>query len=225
MPARDVHATTTRTTRTTRAARAGLLTALSALTALAAAGLALAAPAGATAKASTPPAPAFLSAAELPPHPSSTWIADRVKDGVPEEMRFCLDAALPGYDSRYRAFRTDLDTSARQLTIVVGSDAKAKALAARLNKEIRSCPARIEQSDPEVEAEFRHYGTLPVEEGARVYGLHTTTSYGATDIRLLSVGRDGRAVTVVDWSQLGDFGDAPVPAFKKTTTTAVKKLY
>lgn len=223
MPTRDVHATT----RTTRAARAGMRTALSVLTALAAAaaGVALAAPAGATAKASAPARPAFLSAAELPPHPSSAWTADKVKDGVPDELRFCLDAALPGYDSRYRAFRTDLDTSARQLTIVVASDAKAKALAARLNKEIRSCPTRIEQSDPEIEAELRDYGTLPVEEGAHVYGLHTETSYGATDIRLLSVGRDGHAVTVVDWGQLGDFGDAPVPAFKKTTTTAVKKLY
>jgi len=216
----DVHATTS-----TRTGRAGRLTALSVLTALTAAALAFTAPAGATARVSTPPAPVFLSAAELPPHPSSAWTADRVRDGVPDELRLCLDEALPGYDSRYRAFRTDLDTSARQLTIVVGSDAKAKALATRLNKEIRSCAARIEQSDPEVEAESKDYGSLPVEEGAHVYGLHTTTSFGATDIRLLSVGRDGRAVTVVDWSQLGDFGDAPVPAFKKTTTTAVKKLY
>ena len=43
--------------------------------------------------------------------------------------------------------------------------------------------------------------------------------------RLLSVGRDGRTVTVVQWGQMGDFGDAPVAAFKKTTTTAVNKLY
>ncbi|WP_245879163.1 hypothetical protein [Streptomyces reticuliscabiei] len=231
MPIRDIHATTvtgsdsTRPTRAAGAARVGTLTALSALTALVVAGLALAAPAGATAKASAPTPPKFLSAAELPPHPSSAWTADRVKDGVPEELSFCLGAALPGYDSRYRAFRTDLDASARQLTIVVGSDAKAKALATRLNKEIRSCPTRIEQSDPEGEAESKDYGTLAVEEGAHVYGLHTETSYGATDIRLLSVGRDGRAVTVVDWSQLGGFEGAPVAAFKKTTTTAVKKLY
>ncbi len=205
-------------TRTVRATMTVTLTAL-------AAALALAAPAGATGKASTPVQPKFLSAAELPPHPSSAWTADKVKDGVPDEFTTCLGAALPGYDSRYREFRTELDTGARQMTIVVGSDAKAKALATRLNKEIRSCATRIEQSDPEIEAEFKDYGKLAVEEGAHVYGLHTETSYGATDINLLSVGRDGRAVTVVGWGQLGDFGDAPVPAFKKTTTTAVKKLY
>ncbi|GAA3873564.1 hypothetical protein GCM10023084_28150 [Streptomyces lacrimifluminis] len=221
---RTRHAQATTAT-STRATRAGLITALSALTALAAAGLALAAPAGATAKPSAPAQPKFLSAAELPPHPSSAWTAGRVKKGVPDELKSCFGGALPGHDSRYREFRTELDTGAVQLTLVAASNAKAKALAERLNKDMRSCAARIEQADPEIEAESRDYGTLAVEEGAHVYGLHTETSYGATDIHLLSVGRDGRAVTVVEWGQLGDFTGAPVKAFKKTTTTAVKKLY
>lgn len=200
--------------------RAGAVTvlAVAALTV----GAALTVPAGAAPRAAS--APRFLSASELPPHPSSTWTAGRVTDGVPDEMRFCLEEALLAYDSRYRSFRTDLDTSARQLTIVVGTAAKAKALASSLNKEFKSCAGRIE-ADPEVEATYKAYGSLPVEEGARVHGLHTETAWGATDIRLLSVGRDGRTVTVVDWSQLGDFSDAPVSAFKKTTTKAVDKLY
>ncbi|MCT9079564.1 hypothetical protein [Streptomyces fulvoviolaceus] len=196
---------------------AGALTVL-ATTALAL-GVTLAVQAGAT------PQTRFLSAAELPPHRSSSWTAGRVTDGVPVELRLCLDETLPGYDSRYRAFHTELDTGARQLTIGVGSTAKASALATRLNKEIRSCATRIEQADPETQAAYRSYGKVPVEEGARVHGLHTTTSWGATDIHLLSVGRDGRTVTVVEWSQLGDFDDAPVPAFKETTATAVNKLH
>ena len=219
-----------------------------ALTALAAASLALgtvlAGPAGATAtdasasthaptsasvkakaKAKTSAWPKFLSASQLPPHPTSSWRAGEVTDGVPDEMRFCIEDVLPGYDSKYRDFRTELETSAQQLTFVVGSDAKAKALAVGLNEEIRSCAARIEQSDPEIDATFKNYGKLPVEEGAHVYGLQTNTSWGAMDIHLLSVGRDGRAVTVVIWGQMGDFKDAPVKAFKKTTTTAVNKLY
>ncbi|KOV65965.1 hypothetical protein ADL00_18240 [Streptomyces sp. AS58] len=198
-----------------------------ALTALAAAALTtatvLAAPAGSAAPKHR--APAFLSASQLPPHPSSSWTAGKVTDGVPIELRFCLDDVFPGYDSRYRDFYTDLDTTARQLTIVTGSAGKAKALAGRMNKEIRSCAARAEQGNPEVEAYYRGYGTIPVEEGARVHGLLTETAWGAQDVRLMSVGRDGRTVTVVDWSQMGDFGDAPVRAFKKTTTTAVNKLY
>jgi len=198
-----------------------------AVTVLAVAGLtvgaALTVPAGAASEAAS--APRFLSASQLPPHPSSAWTAGKITDGVPDEMRFCLEEALLAYDSRYRPFHTDLDTSARQLTVVTGTAAKAKALASSLNKKFKSCAGRIEAADPEVEAAYKSYGSLPVEEGARVHGLHTETSWGATDIRLLSVGRDGRTVTVVHWSQLGDFSDAPVAAFKKTTTKAVNKLY
>ncbi|MFD6290119.1 hypothetical protein [Streptomyces sp. NPDC060205] len=206
-----------------------------AFTALAAAALAvgtvLAGPAGAVVNTSAPVSvtssgtPKFLSAAQLPPHPSSAWTAGKVTPGVPDELVFCLEDALPGYDSSYRDFRTDLETNAQQLTIVVGSNAKADALAKRLNKEIKACAAKAELADPEVEATLKDYGTLPVEEGAHVYGVHTNTSWGATDINLYSVGRDGRAVTVVKWGQMGDFSDAPVKAFKKTTTTAVNKLY
>ncbi|WP_329208065.1 hypothetical protein OG257_14965 [Streptomyces sp. NBC_00683] len=170
-------------------------------------------------------APAFLKASQLPPHPSSDWVAGPVTDGFPVELAYCLGEGVPAYDYRHRVFQTDLDTNAAQVTVIAGSDAKGKALAALLNEEIRSCADRIEQSDPETEAEGRDYGSLPVEEGARVHGLHTTTSYGATDVHLLSVGRDGRTVTVVSWGQMGTFADAPVAGFKNTTTTAVKRLY
>lgn len=200
--------------------RAGTLTAL-AVAALAA-GTALAAPAGAAAR-----APGFLAAADLPPHPTSSWTAGRVTAGVPEEVEMdrCLGMALGGgWNSWSRDFRTDLETSARQVSVVLADTKAAKGRFARLNQDIKSCPARIGQADPEVEATLRDYGTLSVEEGAHVYGLHTSTSWGATDIRLLSVGRDGRTVTVVDWGEMGDFTDAPVKAFKKTTVTAVNKL-
>lgn len=196
-----------------------------ALFAVAATGLALGATLAAPADAAPQAAPKFLSAAELPPHPSYTWKAGKVTDGVPDEFLGCLRETLPGYDSRYRPFTTDLETNAQQLTIVVGSTAKAKALADRLNKEMRECAARIEQAEPETDATYKSYGTLPVEEGARVHGLHTVTSWGASDVHLLSVGRDGRTVTVVQWGQMGDLAHAPVKAFKKTTTTAVDKLY
>ena len=197
-----------------------------ALLAVAVTGLALGATLASPADAAVPKtSPKFLSASELPPHPSSSWTAGKVTDGVPDGLLSCLQDTMPGYDSRYRAFHTDLDTGALQLTIVVGDTAKAKALATRLNKDIRTCPTRLEQADPEIEATHRNYGALPVEEGARVHGLHIEGSWGASDIHLLSVGRDGGTVTVVQWGQLGDFADAPVKAFRKTTTTAVNKLY
>ncbi|MFD8226339.1 hypothetical protein ACFV16_19445 [Streptomyces massasporeus] len=202
--------------------RASALTAL-AVAALAAGSVLTAPAAGAAPKAA---APKFLSASQLPPHPTSAWTAGPVTEGFPEGLGFCVSTeGVPSYDYRHREFRTDLDTGAVQLTVVADTAALAKALAKHYDDLIRTCADRIEQNDPDVEAEGRDYGTLPVEEGARVRGLHTKTSWGATDISLLSVGRDGRTVTVVQWGQMGDFGDAPVAAFKKTTTTAVNKLY
>ncbi|WP_371658044.1 hypothetical protein [Streptomyces sp. NBC_00280] len=200
----------------------------SALTALAvaalAAGTVLTAPAaGAAPKAATP---TFLSASQLPPHPTSSWTAGPVTEGFPEALGLCVSTeGVLDYDYRHREFRTDLDTNAVQLTVVTGTAAQAKALAKHYDDLIRTCAARIEKSSPDVEAEGRDYGTLPVEEGAHVRGLHTETSWGATDIALLSVGRDDKTVTVVKWGQMGDFDNAPVAAFKKTTTTAVNKLY
>ncbi|WP_055701572.1 MULTISPECIES: hypothetical protein [Streptomyces] len=189
-----------------------------------AAGTVLTAPtAGAAPKAA---APKFLSASQLPPHPTSSWTAGPVTEGFPEALGDCVSTeGVPSYDYRHRDFRTDLETSAVQLTVVTGTAAQAKGLAKHYDDLIRTCAERIEQASPDVAAEGRDYGKLPVEEGARVRGLHTETSGGATDVALLSVGRDGRTVTVVKWGQMGDFGDAPVAAFKKTTTTAVNKLY
>ncbi|SED53319.1 hypothetical protein SAMN05216532_4850 [Streptomyces sp. 2231.1] len=197
------------------------------LLALAVTGLALGATLATPANAAAAKAPGFLKAADLPPHPSSTWTAGKVTAGVPEavEQDRCLSMALGGGSNTwYREFRTDLDTSARQVSVRSSTTAAAKGRFSRLNKDIKSCAARIEKADPETEATLRDYGPLPVEEGAHVYGLHTVTTWGASDIRLLSVGRDGRTVTVVEWGQLGGFRGAPVKAFKKTTVTAVNKL-
>ncbi|MFF9753082.1 hypothetical protein ACF1FC_09755 [Streptomyces sp. NPDC014344] len=169
-------------------------------------------------------APRFLTASELPPHPTG-WTAGPVTDGFPEQLAYCLGEGVPAHDHRHRLFHTELDTSAVQVTVVTGSAAKGEALAARLNREIRTCADRLERTYPEIEAEGRFFGTLPVEEGATVHGLHTETSYGATDVNLLSVGRDGRTVTVVGWGQMGDFDDAPLAAFGKTAKKAVAKLH
>ncbi|MEV0976367.1 hypothetical protein [Streptomyces sp. NPDC049915] len=193
------------------------------LLALAVTGLTVASAGSAAAATKTP---GFLAAADLPPHPASSWTAGKVTPGVPPETGgdTCL-RALPGHEAAWhRDFRTDLDTNARQITAVLPDTRTAAQLASSLNADITSCAARIEQQNPDTQATGKDYGRLPVEDGAHVYGVHTETSWGASDVRLLSVGRDGRTVTVVEWAQLGGFEGTPVQAFKKTTTRAVNKL-
>ncbi|WP_030740150.1 hypothetical protein [Streptomyces sp. NRRL S-31] len=200
--------------------RAGTL--LTVAVAVAGSAVALAGPATAA-----PQAPGFLSVTDLPPDRTSSWTAGEVTAGIPEgtDRDTCLRALSGHRPAWHRDFRTDLDTNARQITVVLRDTRSAKRLASSLNKDVKSCAARIERQFPDTEATGRDYGELPVEEGAHVYGVHTETSWGAADVRLLSVGRDGRTVTVVNWAQLGGFEGVPVTAFKKTATSSVRKLH
>lgn len=73
-------------------------------------------------------------------------------------------------------------------------------------------------------ASWQDYGKLAVEEGAHVYGVDTSLPESEPGVHLYGIGRDGSTVTVVMWGQMGHLADAPVPAFGKTTTTAVNRL-
>ncbi|MFD7512944.1 hypothetical protein ACFV5N_26900, partial [Streptomyces sp. NPDC059853] len=89
-----------RLTRTRTAVAAGALAGLTAL-ALSSAGTATAAG----------QAPAFLEPGDLPPHRSSDWFAQEIRQGAPELPPFCLeDVELPADGTWSREYHTDLDT-------------------------------------------------------------------------------------------------------------------
>ncbi|MEB3964377.1 hypothetical protein OKJ48_29695 [Streptomyces kunmingensis] len=167
--------------------------------------------------------PRFLAPADLPPHPSSEWFAGEVTAGQPDPLPMCVGEALPS-TSVHRAFYTDLDTNALQVTVVERSTRRAADFAALVRKKLQSCAATVMKENPDITATQKYYGRVAVEDGAHVYGVHTEATWGATDINLFSVGRDGTAVTIVKWGQMGGYDSAPVAAFKKTTATAVRKL-
>lgn len=176
-----------------------------------------------TSPAAAADSPRFLAPAELPPHASSAWTAGPVTAGQPDPLPMCVGEALPS-TSVHRAYRTDYDTGALQVTVVERSEQRAKDFAALLRKDLAGCAEKLMQ-DPEITATQKYYGKLNVEEGAHVYGFHTEATWGASDINMFSVGRDGRTVTVVQWGQMGDFANAQVADFKSTTLKAVGKLY
>ncbi|MFE6287027.1 hypothetical protein [Streptomyces sp. NPDC057877] len=191
---------------------------------LAVAALATGAAVAVAAAPATASAPRFLKPAELPPHPSSPWYAGPVTAGQPDPLPMCVGQSLPSIAS-HRAYWTEMDTNALQVTVVERDARRAKTFAAQLRKDLATCAQKLEKEYPDITASQKYYGRLKVEEGAHVYGVHTEASWGASDIALFSVGRDGRTVTVVRWAQLGDFRHAQVADFKATTVTAVNKLY
>ncbi|MET7325787.1 hypothetical protein [Streptomyces sp. NPDC005549] len=167
--------------------------------------------------------PAFLAPSELPPHPGSDWYAGPVAARQPDPSPMCVGDALPSTAS-HRRYWTEYGTGALQVTVVERSARRAERFAALLRAGLGDCARTVMERSPDVTAAQKDYGRLDVEEGARVYGVHTVTEEGATDIGLFSVGRDGRTVTVVQWRRTGTFEDAPVADFRATTVTAVDKL-
>ncbi|AMW13488.1 hypothetical protein A4E84_30690 [Streptomyces qaidamensis] len=200
----------------------GIRTTVAALAAVA--GVAAAAVPAAAATAPASDTPRFLEPAELPPHPTSPWYAGPVTAGQPDPLPICVGDALPSI-ATHRDYWTEYDTSAQQITVVERSEQRAKDFAALLRKDLAGCAKKLMQQDPDITATQKYYGRLNVEEGADVYGIHTASAWGSSDIGLFSVGRDGTTVTVVRWSQMGTFQHAQVADFKATTVTAVNKLY
>ncbi|NEC20546.1 hypothetical protein [Streptomyces parvus] len=199
-----------------------------ALVTVLATGLAVTALAQVPAAAAPAPAPAqpkFLSASQLPAS-HTPWTAGPVRKGVPAEGSVCISGIAPAAGTRHRDFRTELDTNARQTITVAATTAQAKKLAADLRSALETCLDRLKEQDPGLEGEALYQGRINIEEGAHVYSIDTSyPEVGSTDIGLFSVGRDGRAVTVVEWGQLGELDGAPLEGFKRTTRTAVAKLY
>ncbi|GLF99840.1 hypothetical protein [Streptomyces yaizuensis] len=167
------------------------------------------------------PKPKFLAAKELP---GKGWKADKVKPG--KTFDTCYSKALPTKGSSYRTFRvTNKETGAEQTTTVASSTAQAKKLVSSVRDRIANCLERLKKEDKKLKGQEKYYGKVGVEEGAHVYGVATVRPNSAYDVNLFSVGRDGRTVTVVGWGEFGTLKSAPVKAFKKTTKTAVAKLY
>ncbi|WP_314248981.1 hypothetical protein [Streptomyces sp. DSM 40907] len=202
--------------------RSGTATTLATALVAAAAALVLTASAATSAAAAT--APGFLAGTDLPPHPTSPWYAGVVTKGLPESAPFCLEGVLPAAGSWHRVFGTEYDTGAVQVSVRSASPAAAAKLAGTLERKVAACAADWLRTTPGGTASWQDYGTLPVEEGAHVYGVHTSIPESEPGVHMYGIGRDGSTVTVVQWGQMGNLSHAPVADFKRTTTKAVHKL-
>ncbi|WP_258028808.1 hypothetical protein, partial [Streptomyces fradiae] len=167
------------------------------------------------------------SAADLPPAPGTSWTAGPVTAGMPEWTPFCLEGVLPakGGATWHRAFNTDLDTWAVQVSVTAPSTGAARRLAAAGERAAAGCAADWLRATPGGTASWADYGRVAAGDGAHVYGVHTSVPDSEPGAHLIGVGRDGRTVTFVQWARMGDLTDAPVTAFKGTTAKAVHRLH
>lgn len=171
-------------------------------------------------------APGFLAPVDLPPATDTEWMAGPVNKGMPEFPPFCLEKVLPAKGATWhRQYGTEFDTWAIQISVTASSTGAARKLAAAAEKAVANCAADWLRATPGGTASWEDYGKLAVEEGAHVYGVHTSIPDSEPGVHLFGIGRDGRTVTFVQWAQMGDLSHAPVDAFRKTTTTAVNKLH
>ncbi|MFD3483995.1 hypothetical protein [Streptomyces sp. NPDC058665] len=169
--------------------------------------------------------PGFLAAQDMPQADGNFWTAGAVTAGAPETDPFCLEKVLPAQGTTWhRQFITDLDTTGAQVSVQASGNAAAKKLAAKAEAAVAACAADWLRTTPGGTASWDDYGRIAVEEGARVIGVGVSIPEAGPGVHLLGIGRDGDTVTLVAWSQLGNLDQAPVAAFKKTTTTAVNKL-
>ncbi|MCT2588903.1 hypothetical protein LHJ74_02960 [Streptomyces sp. N2-109] len=172
------------------------------------------------------PAPGFLEAEELPPHPSSEWRAGDVTEGLPDPLPFCLDddALREEGDSYHRTFSTDLDTGAVQVSVTARSTEEAAEVAAELEESVAECAGDWLSANPGGTASWNDYGKVDAGDGAHLYGVYVAQPNSSHNVHLFGVGRDGTTVTAIHWGQIGTLADAPVQDFRKTTITAVNRL-
>lgn len=170
--------------------------------------------------------PGFLSGEDLPPHATSPWFAGDITEGVPSPATFCVTGVdLPEETTSHRKFTTELDAGALQLNLVTEDEEAAEELATHMRESVANCAADWLGDNPGGTASWRDLGSQDVGDGAHAYGVHINTDFGAQDIHLFGVGREGNTVTLVQWGQMGTFDNAPIPAFRDTVTTSVEKLH
>ncbi|MEU1286807.1 hypothetical protein [Kitasatospora sp. NPDC005856] len=105
------------------------------------------------------------------------------------------------------------------------TEAEAVAVLDSARQHYADCAARAERVFPNGTVTGYDHGTVDVEEGATVGGVHIalTDTWETHRDYLYGAGRDGNTVVLVEWES--NWTRPDVPAFKQTVRAAVDKLY
>ncbi|MFJ9953409.1 hypothetical protein [Kitasatospora sp. NPDC091207] len=186
------------------------------------------APVADAAPADTTARPGMIDIADLPPD-SLPW-----EGGARDEPGWYSDGpcssgfsigGIPEESVWDAGFSTSETASATEHAIVLPTEAEAVALAESIRQYFAGCADRWREGSSIYTVTGYDYGSLDVEEGATVGGVHLTRNPSWQGYRnfLYGVGRDGNTVTYVEWES--NWTQPDVPAFKETVRAAVNKLY
>lgn len=162
----------------------------------------------------------FLAKSDLPQGSYAPWTAQAQKAGLPKPMYTCIKGILPGKKSQSRTFSGDGTAEVREIITVTNSTSDAKALARSLRKAITNCEDKL--SDV---TSVDRIGRWSTEDGLTLDAVYTAPAGSEYNYQLFAVGRDGRAVVVTTFSDMGSKGDAPVSAFTTTAKKALSKAF
>ncbi len=176
-------------------------------------------------KKDTAQAPVFLLPEEMP-QATTPWWAGEVRQGLPDPAPMCVKSdVVPDDAVAYnREYYTDDVTKGFQVTVTAKSADAATDIAIELRDDLAACAANWLEENGGGNATWKKLDSVKAEDGAQVYGVETASQDVLPSVQLFGVGRAGKVVTLVGWSDIGTSEHSPVRAFDKTMKTAVNKL-
>ena len=162
----------------------------------------------------------FLAKGDLPQGSYAPWTASAPKSGLPKPMYTCIKGILPGASSHSKTFSGDMTAEVREIITVTKSKQDARNLVHSLRNAITNCEAKL--SDV---TDVDRIGRWTTEDGLTLDAVYTAPQNSEYNYQLFAVGRDGRAVVVTTFSDMGKQGDAPISAFTTTAKKALRKAF
>ena len=162
----------------------------------------------------------FLTASQLPQGSYAPWTAQASKAGLPKPMYTCIKGLIPGKKTHSQTFSGDMTAEVREIITVTSSKKDAKQLVRNLRNAITNCEDKL--SDV---TSVDRVGRWSTEDGLTLDAVYTAPAGSEYNYQLFAVGRDGRAVVVTTFSDMGKKGDAPIAAFSKTAKKSLQKAF
>lgn len=163
----------------------------------------------------------FIKKSDLPQASQYTpWTAQAKKAGLPKPMYTCIKGIIPAGKSTSRSWTSDLTAEVREIITVTKNKTEAKALAAKLRSAIANCDDKLDDV-----TDIDRIARYKTADGLTLDAVYTAPPNSEYNYQLFAVGRDGKAVVVTTFGDMGQEGEAPIAAFTTTAKRALQKAF